>query len=282
MTKRRGILYITGALLIAGPPFAWLVSSIPVEAPVSRPEVTLAADREPLPAQDLRALALRDPMRLVEQGREYYDRNIREYRCTLVKQERLGNKLTDVQEIEIRYRENPYAVYMLWKSNPDGARRALHMHSDDYVDERGRKLVRVEPNGAVARLFTKDIFLPLDGAQVRKESRRAIDEAGFRSTFELLEHYNAIAKERGVLDLKLAGTGEIDGRPTYVLQRDLPYQGADGPYPDARMKLHLDQEWLLPVAVYSYADHNEETLLGSYVFTDIEINPNFDELAFSF
>ena len=60
---------------------------------------------------------------------------------------------------------------------------------------------------------------------------------------------SAIAAEQGVLNIRYAGTGVIDGRPTFVIVRDLPYSGPRGPYPDARMVLHLDQEWLLPVAV---------------------------------
>jgi len=284
MTRRRGILYITGAFFIIGPSALWFVSSVPLtprhQAIVPVREVSLASHE--MASSPLSALARRDPMALVRLGLDKYEREVREYRCVLVKQERLGKKLSDPQEVELRFREDPFAVYMIWKTNADGARRALYMHGDDYVDKKGRELARIEPNGALARLFTKDIFLPLDSRQVRKQSRRSIAEAGFRSTFELLEAYNAVAEERGVLDLRYGGEGVVDGRPTFIIVRDLPYEGPDGPYPDARMVLHLDQEWLLPVAVYSYADRDEKELLGSYVFTRIELNPNFDELAFKF
>ena len=73
----------------------------------------------------------------------------------------------------------------------------------------------------------------------------------------------------------------VDHRPGIIL-RDLPYAGPTGAYPDARMVLHLDQQWLLPVAVYSYADHAQKVLLGSYVFTQVEVNPGFGNDAFRF
>ncbi len=171
---------------------------------------------------------------------------------------------------------------MLWRANADGARRALYVDQSDFVDERGCKVARVEPAGAIARLFVKDILIPLHGADARKASRRSMDEAGFRATIDLFETYSTVAAQRGVLDLRYGGTGTIDGRPTYLILRDLPYEGPSGPFPDARLVLHVDQEWLLPVAVYSYADHEEKSLLGSYVFTQVELNPGFGEDAFKF
>ncbi len=282
MSRRRGILYVAGALLIVGPPALWIISSLPIatalpmDAPLAR--VTAAV---PVNA-DLAALAERDPMALVHLGRQRYEQSVHEYRCVLIKQERLGNKLSDIQQVELRFREAPRAVYMLWQSNADGARRAMYLPGErTYSNDKGEPLARIEPNGAIARLFVKDIYLPIRGPDARKASRRAIDEAGFHATFDLLEAYNAVAAERGVLELRYAGTGVVDGRPTYVLVRDLPYT-PDGPYPDARLVLHLDQEWLLPTAVYSYADHQNKELLGSYEFTQVELNPEFGPDAFQF
>jgi hypothetical protein len=282
MTRRRGILYVTGALLIVGPPALWIVSSIPSATLIPKADVARGA-ADVGKTDDLAAIAQRDPMELVGRGRAWYEANVHAYRCVLIKQERLSDKLSPVQEVELRFRADPRAVYMLWKTNADQAKRALYLGDDrEYVDKNGEALARVEPAGAIARLFVKDLYVPLRGADARKASRRTLDEAGFGATFDLLEAYNAVAAEQGVLNIRYGGTGRVDGRPTYVIVRDLPYVDPSGPYPDARMVLHLDQEWLLPVAVYSYADHDEKTLLGSYVFTAVELNPNFDAYAFQF
>jgi hypothetical protein len=171
---------------------------------------------------------------------------------------------------------------MLWKKNAGDAKRALFIDDPKHVDDEGRKLVRVEPAGAIARFFVSDLYVPVNGKQARESSRRTIDECGFGATFDLFESFNALAAAKGVLDLRYAGTGEIDGRATHVIVRSLPYQGEGGPYPDAKMVMHLDQEWLLPVAVFSYADQDETQLLGSYVFKDISLAPGFDANAFKF
>lgn len=283
-SRRRGFLYVTGALLLLGPPSLWVMSSYSSEAapPLeARPRAVTTDTQAELASHT--AMLKRDPLELMELGQQRYQEKIDAYRCVLVKQERVNGKLTETQEVEVRYREEPRAVYMLWKANADQARRALYMPQDErFIDDKGRKLVRVEPNGAIARLFVKDIFVQADGAQARKSSRRTIDECGFGALFKLFEEYNRLAEDRGVLNLRYAGTGEVDGRPTHVIVRDLPYEGPDGPYPDARMVLHLDQEWLLPVAVYSYADHAETELLGKYLYTKVDLNPEFGQDDFEF
>ena len=112
------------------------------------------------------------------------------------------------------------------------------------------------------RLFVTDVFVPVKGERAEKASRRTIDECGFGSTFELMERYCSQASEAGVLELSFAGTAEIDGRPTLVLVRHLPYTGDGGTYPDATLVLHLDRESLLPVEIESYADRGQHPASG--------------------
>jgi hypothetical protein len=85
-----------------------------------------------------------------------------------------------------------------------------------------------------------------------------------------------------VLDLRFAGLGEVDGRETIVIERYLPYEGEDGRFPDARLDMHFDRELLLPVAIRSYSDPAGTQLLGEYIYTSIDLNPNFGPDAFKF
>lgn len=283
MSNRRGMLYVSGTFVFAIPPAFWFVANVNTAVTSAAPApVVQVADQAALANVALGELARRDPMALVRLGRERYQREVNDYRCVFIKQERLRGKLSKVQKIEVRFRKSPASVYMLWQENAAGARRALFVDDREFTNERGQKLARIEPAGAIARLFVKDIMLPVDGPDARKASRRRIDEFGFRSTLDLLERYNALAEQRGVLDLRYGGTGMVDGRPTFVIVRNLPFEEAPDVYPDARMILHLDQEWLLPVAVYSYADHDQQELLGSYIYTQVDLNPRFDEQAFEF
>lgn len=291
MFRRRGFLFATGATCLVAPMGLWLVVNQPwiggdaqMAAAVAGPTaVRVTPNARPVVADsEIVAQLQADPMAVVHRAQERLLREVKEYSATLTKQERLGNKLTAVQEIEIRVRHEPHTVYMLWRKNADQARRAFYMDAPEFRDKRGQRIAKVEPNGAIIRAILSEVTVPIDGDQARQSSRRTIDECGFAATFSLLEHFNKLAAEKGVLKLAYGGTGVVDGRPTYVIIRDLPYDGPKSPYPDAHMVLHLDQELLLPVAVYSYADHEGKTLLGSYVFTDIDLNPNFDDKSFKF
>ena len=290
--KRRGVLYVAVLAAVAAPLLLWAVAQLTptprtaLALPVT--QVSRNSDTKSLVASnqdtaDLIKLAAADPLALVRLGHERHDRDIKDYRCVLTKQERVNGELSAVQKVDVRFRNEPRAVYMFWRENAGDAKRALYKKdAPGYVDDNGEALVRVEPAGAIARLFVSDIFVQLHGERARAASRRTIDECGFDTLFHLMDQYCTTAKARNELSLKFVGTGEVDGRPTFVIERRLPYEGEGGRYPDAKMVLHMDQEWLLPVAVESYADPAGTQLLGKYVFTQIELNPGLTEADFTF
>lgn len=279
---------MTSALLLITPLSTWFVASLCVPAVAEQSALRPARDSHGAlsagpDASSMVQLLKIDPMAVIRLGRDRFTRSVNDWRAMLIKQELLPDGLSPVQEIEVRCRTQPQTLYMLWRTNAGGVRRALYAPgSPGYIDAYGRALARVEPNGALVRLITTDVFVQIHGPDARRNSRRTIDECGFAATFASIERINALAEARGMLDLRYVGDGEIDGRPTYRITRNLPAGGPDAAFPDRRMVLHLDQQWLLPVAVYSYGDTEETQLLGSYVFTRVELNPGLDEASFAF
>lgn len=223
-----------------------------------------------------------EPRALSELGTRLYEAVIEDYTATFIKQERVAGKLGKAEEIEVRFRDYPHSVFMIWKKNADQARRALYIDSPEFRDSKGRKLAKVEPNGAIARLFVSEVDIEIHGKRSREASRRSIDEFGFYSTLTLLHDINSMAQQRGTLDYRYDGEDVIDGRPTFRMVRYLPYTGENGDYPDAKLVLHLDQEWLMPTGLYSYADREGKTLLGSYVFHDLHVNVGLTDADFEF
>jgi hypothetical protein len=230
----------------------------------------------------LTELVRQDPMTLPRVALQRYEAQVCEYRCTLYKRERIQGKLGKVEQIDVKFRDKPYSIFMKWQRNEDEVKRALFIDSPQYVDDKGRKVAKVEPAGAIVRLFISEVEIPIHGKRSREASRRTIDQFGFKYVLDLLIRYNALAEQNGVLDYRYAGVGRIDGRPTFIFERYLPYHGEGGKYPDAKLVIHIDQEWLLPTALYSYADRAGRTLLGSYVFTNVKLNPGFSERDFRF
>jgi hypothetical protein len=210
----------------------------------------------------------------------WYTQNVREYRCVLKKQEMLDGGLSKVQEIQVLYTEDPHRVYMKWRKNAPIIQRALIADCPELRNDKGEQLVWVEPSGVLAAIGP--LKRELDSPQSTSFSRVPMIEFGFRCTLEKYNRINDAAAERGELDLRFLGEGEVDGRKTWIVTRVTPCYGPGTPYFDRKVIAHFDQEWLLPIAVYCYADTEEKELLGMYIFTNIDLKPNFSENDFKF
>ena len=220
------------------------------------------------------------PLSLLEKGLQRCERSIRDYTVTFTKQERIGGKLRPEQQIEVKFKEEPFSVLMQWVRNPDKARRVIYVQGHR-VDEQGRELALAEPEGAIARLLVPSIALPINGSEAQATSRRTIDQFGFENALELIIKYCRLAATEKGFDLRYVGDGTVGGRETYVLERVLPYAGENGAYPDRRAVVHLDKQWLIPLSTHCYADDAKTELLASYVFTDVRLNVGLTDRDFT-
>ena len=211
-------------------------------------------------------LARRDPIGFLRLCRERY--HFRDYTCTFIKQELIGNRLGKAQEISVRFREEPFSVDMAWVKNADQAERALYVENA-WKDGKGRELAWFKPAGALLKLIVPKIKQPIFGRRAKAASRRSLDQFGFSRTLDLIIKYVEKGRRNNELDLRYVREGSIKGRPTYVFERFLPYDGREEHYPDYLLRYHIDQEWLIPSACFSYSDREGKQLLGSYVMTDV-------------
>ncbi len=220
-----------------------------------------------------------EPLDLLHRARARYDRSVRTYRCVLTRQEFLNGRLNQPQQIAVTFRQSPLSIGMDWIRNPGRVRRIVYVKDRDRGPN-GAQRALVEPEGTLARLVTRRFPIEIHSPTAQSASRYPIDQFGFRSTIDRLIRVCEKARQRGDLQLTFAADGEVDGRPTFVIVRRLPYTGPDGMYPDALLVIHLDREWLLPVAMHSYSDANGQFLLGSYVITKVRLNPKVNDSTF--
>ncbi len=209
-----------------------------------------------------------EPQELLLHARNRCTREIAGYQCTFTKWERRDGKLGKRQKIDVDYRQTPRRVSMTWLTNIDRVKRAVYEEGCN-LGSRGEERVRVEPSGMLARIFAKVVDIPISDERIRDASRYPIDQFGCHAVLQRIVAENAMLEQKGMLDWRYEGDGSIDGRPTIVVARHLPVGALNGTLPP-RLVVHLDEAWLMPVAVYSYADHAERVLLGSYVTTQVE------------
>ncbi len=225
------------------------------------------------------------PLRALVQARDKHRRTVSDYTCNFVKQELLPSGMTDEQEIDVKFRAEPFSVMMHWLRNPGLAERVVYVRNRwidkgaATSDEREQAVCRpIPPLSSII----KSIKQPIRGGRARDASRRCIAEFGFERSLDLLIQYCQLAEERGELDLKYRGESYFDGRPTWVIQRHLPYTGEDGRYPDRTAEIHIDKEYGVPVAIYCYADDEmkPEHLLGKYEYRNVRLGVGLGESDF--
>ncbi|MBN1512902.1 MAG: DUF1571 domain-containing protein [Phycisphaerae bacterium] len=228
------------------------------------------------PADEMERLAREDPLAFFQACRDRYDREVQDYDCTFIKQELVEGKLTAEQWTSVRFREEPYSVDMTWTRNPMLVSRALYVEDKWWNGDTPQAWVR--PAGALLKLVK--LKQPIRGKAAGTQSRRTIDQFGFRNSLDLIIHYSEKAQKEGVLDLEYIGQATVGERPTYVFERRLPYNGDEEIYPDRLLRVFVDKEWLLPTCCISYADDDGSQLLGKYVLVDVKLNPGYTDADF--
>jgi len=84
------------------------------------------------------------------------------------------------------------------------------------------------------------------------------------------------AAKNGDLKFEFLGHDFIDNRPCLVLLRTLPMEKG---YPAAKLKIYLDQEYLLPTSMENY--DTAGNLLSKYTYTNIRFNLGLTDQVFS-
>lgn len=243
----------------------------------------LAAERET--AEPFEKRIRRDPLSALIEARDLHLRHVKDYQCTLIKQEALPSGMSEEQEIDVKFRQEPYSVLFHWRRNPGLADRVLYV-KDRWVDTGAedpddRDLAVCQP-GPVARLLVKSLKQPIHGKLAKRTSRRSLDEFGFTRALDLLIKYCQKAKADGVLKLEFCGESRFDGRPVWVIRRHLPYTGEDGGYPDKLAEILIDKEYRVPVAVYCFSENAKDPkhLLGKYEYRNIKLHAGLSNADF--
>ena len=246
----------------------------PLPAPSGNVELVPTAAMVSDVADRNEQLARTDPLQFLQYCLVRYNSRVRDYRCTFTKQESIQGTALPEQIADVRFRQEPFSVDMTFVKNVRECKRALYVAGQE-VDGAGNELAWAKPGGLILRAFLPRIKQPIHGHRAERASRRAIDQFGFHRSLELILEYSRKAKAEGKLSFEYVGHGVIGGQPTFVFERLLPYTGDEKDYPDKLLVLHVDQEHLVPTACYCYADEARQDLLGSYVYTNVQLNPGY-------
>lgn len=212
-------------------------------------------------------LAKTDPVACLKAGVMRYRQEVKCFHATLVKQEKIKNRLYPVETIDIWYRDEPHSVLMQWKSDSIGqADRVL------YVDGANDNQLLARPKSALARkLVGSTISRDPDGTEARQSSRVSVKDSGLCKAAEKVVVAWEKAKTDNTLQVEYLGIKTVEeagDRKCHLFKRTMDPPDAEGV---VTVTIGIDVENWRQVA--NVLKDKDEKIIAAYYFKDVELNP---------
>jgi hypothetical protein len=203
----------------------------------------------------------------------HIDQNIRDYSCTLYKQERIDGELGEPQHIFLKVRHQPFSVYMNFLQ-PFRGREVLYV-----AGKNNGKLVALD-SGFKRKLGPFE--LDPQGMLAMKGQKYPITKIGIRN---LVSELLAVAQREtryGECEVSTNTNTMIDGRPATLVQVTHPVPRRE--FSAHVSRVFLDHELGLPIHYDSHMWPDQEggqpVLEESYTYRNLQINIGLDESYF--
>lgn len=244
----------------------------------AQPVATAAADAPQAPSSprapiDLTQQAGEHPLapfvRVCKESLQNVDQNIRDYSCTLVKQERVDGELGEAQQISMKVRNEPFSVYMRF-IKPFQGREVL------YVNGQNNNEMFVLEAGWKRTMLGKMSFNP-DNAVVMRGQKYPITRVGIRNLLAQLIKYNEAEMQYAECEVSSNPNIPITGRSTTMVQ-------VKHPIPRQNFRSHIsrvffDNELRVPIHYDSYMwpdkPNDQPPLEESYTYANLKLNNGF-------
>ncbi len=212
-------------------------------------------------------------VRTLKATQDEIDRNVRDYSCTLVKQERVDGDLGDKQFILLKVMHQPFSVYMSFLK-PYAGREVV------YVDgQNSGKLVVLE--AGMKRMLGK-MNLDPQGSLAMSGQKHPITDVGFRNlTAKLTKMWEGEMKF-AECEVATNPNSHAAGRSATMIQITHPVARQDFRFHVAR--LFLDNELKVPIHFDAYMwpeqQGGEPLLDESYTYTNLKLNNGYTAREF--
>lgn len=210
------------------------------------------------------------------------------YTATFVKQERIGDALTELQVIQMRLAHQPKRVSMKWEGGKDAGQRVIYAEGENDGDMLVRKLTGIE-----ARLGV--ISLNPAGVLAMKHSRYPVTKAGLLELTKITrQHRQADLKLESGVSAKMLERQKLNGRECQclIIEYAKPEFAPDEKKEYRKSMVYIDSQTKLPICIRCYgwpekitdADPqklDQTTLLELYAYKNIDFDAQVQNDDFS-
>lgn len=217
-------------------------------------------------------------LELAQQGATKIEKDIHDYRCVLIRRERVNGRLTPYQHIQAKIRhaqqQGPqaisFATYLKFLAPADVAgREVLFVENERYGDLIARRGGKRLPN--------MTLILEPTGPLAMEGNRYPVTEIGIKNLLARLIEVAEAESSYGECDVKMYRDAKLDGRPCLHVEITHPVEREHFKYHMAR--IYIDQELQIPLYFASYSwpkqDGEKPSLLEEYAYTKLQFNVGF-------
>lgn len=256
---------------------AWLIGGMALGAGLCGCAQQVAAN-QPSPlakiggTDELARRLAKDPVEVLQEGLDRYNRDVASYTCTLYKQERIDPRgpMGPRQKMVCKFMERPFSVYTNTVEDPIGSSKNL------YVAGKWGNRMLVQPTGLAGILGC--LLVEPRSALVRSCTLQFIDQFGLKQTVTTMIHSYATARKEGILTSRILGADTIDGRDTIVYDATITEPKPTGRFEFPHVRVWVDRQWLLPIAVDTW--DAEGVQRGHYRYADVDFKANLTDKDF--
>jgi hypothetical protein len=210
---------------------------------------------------------MKEPLELVTKAKAAFAK-VKDYSCRLIKRERLEGELSCNHVIDLKVRNDPFSVSMVWQEPKD-----LEGQEVVYVAGKNDGKMRVRPGGLLGSVGF--LSLPITDPRTRKTSKHKITEAGIGSLIEQCEKGWELERKLKVTAVKISTYTYAKRRCTRV---ELTHSGkAGGQLKHYKNVVYFDQKTDLPIRVENYGwpedDKQPPPLIESFSYVNLRTNP---------
>ncbi len=188
-----------------------------------------------------------------------------DFTATFHKQERIDGKLRDEEVATMKWRRDPFSVYMKFVVGDKG-KEAL------YVDGQNGGKMRAHAGGLLSWI---KLWVEPDSSRAMKDNLRPITKAGMTNMLSAALAVYEEAARNGDLKVEFLGTMTAAGRTCYGIKRTLPKKDI---YPGKELVLFIDCEKLVPVGADSYDWDGQ--IMSKYRYADVKLNTGLTDKDF--
>ena len=204
-------------------------------------------------------------------------REVKDYTCILIKQERYKGKLGAQETTFMKFRKEPYSVYMKWIEPPHKGAELI------FIKGRNDNKIIYHTGGILNLINLR--FDPY-GWMAMKGSRHSIDKVGLGNMIGKIVEAVVLAREKKEGELIDLGDQTIEGTSVHCHKVILPppkvpaepTEASSNKYFAAMSVVGWDSKTRLPVVIINYTGDQE--ILEKYIHKDLKLNPGLTDMDF--